>query len=169
MKTYRSFPCIALAALLAGCAPPPPQNIQAAEITGSTYCSLDGMRLGDYPGPKAQIVYTDGKRDFFCDTIEMFSVFFGAGQKQRIAALFVQDMTHADWRKPATRWIDADRAIYVSGSDRRGSMGATLVPFANEEGARMFTAAHGGKVLHFAEVTPDMAALDGGALHDTAM
>jgi copper chaperone NosL len=32
---------------------------------GDTACALDGMILRDFAGPKAQILYAEGKPDFF--------------------------------------------------------------------------------------------------------
>ena len=40
---------------------------------------------------------------------------------------------------------------------------------ASEADAQAFAAQHGGKVLKFDEVKPDMVILDGGALHDQSM
>jgi copper chaperone NosL len=48
-------------------------------------------------------------------------------------------------------------------------MGPTLGSFAQEAAANKFAAAYGGKVLKFADITADMVALDGGALHDQPM
>lgn len=156
--------------LLAACgsgqssAPPAP-----AELTRATACSLDGMQLMDYPGPKAQIHYVQGPSDFFCDTVEMFSIYLRPEQQKKIRALYVQDMGRADWNNPKDNWIDARTAFYVQGSSKLGSMGPTFASFASEEQAGAFAAQHGGKVYRFAEITPDMAALDGGALHDHNM
>lgn len=55
------------------------------------------------------------------------------------------------------------------GSRRMGAMGPTAASFANEADAKAFATENGGKVLRFDEVTPDMAILDGGALHDQSM
>jgi copper chaperone NosL len=159
-----------LAALLAACQGPESAPVATVEIDRSTACSLDGMLLADYPGPKAQIHY-DGNPapDFFCDTVEMFSVYLNPEQARKVKAVLVQDMAKADWDKPVGHWIDAKTAFYVQGSKRLGSMGPTFASFAREEDARKFATDNGGKVLRFAEVTPDMAALDGGALHDQRM
>jgi copper chaperone NosL len=159
-----------LATLLAACQGPASAPVATVEIDRSTACSLDGMLLADYPGPKAQIHY-DGNPapDFFCDTVEMFSVYLNPEQARKVKAVLVQDMAKADWDKPVGHWIDAKTAFYVQGSKRLGSMGPTFASFAREEDARKFATDNGGKVLRFAEVTPDMAALDGGALHDQRM
>lgn len=145
-------------------------SVGAAEINQGTSCALDGMLLADYPGPKAQIHY-DGvaQPDWFCDTVEMFSIHLRPEQAQRVVALYVQDMGKADWEQPRGHWIDARTAIYVHGSSRRGSMGPTIASFAAEVDARAFAETYGGKVLRFADVTPEMVTLDGGALHDQRM
>lgn len=144
--------------------------VAAVEIDDGTSCALDGMLLADYPGPKAQIHY-DGvaQPDWFCDTVEMFSIYLNPEQARRVAALYVQDMGKADWDEPRGNWIDAKTAIYVYGSKRRGSMGPTIVSFSTEADATAFVGSWGGKVLRFADISPDMVALDGGALHDQRM
>lgn len=145
-------------------------SILAVEIDRSTSCALDGMLLADYPGPKAQIHF-DGltQPEFFCDTVEMFSIYLNPEQARRVSAMYVQDMVKADWDNPKGHWIDARTATYVHGSKRTGSMGPTIASFASADDARKFADTEGGKVLRFDEVTPDMAILDGGALHDKRM
>ncbi len=163
----------ATSGLLAACSQG--DNRQAAtggalEIGPSTSCALDGMLLADYPGPKAQIHYQGvAEPDWFCDTIEMFSIYLNPEQMRAVSALYVQDMGKADWDKPAGHWIDAKRAIYVFGSKRLGSMGKTAVAFSAEADAKAFAKQYGGTLLRFGEVTPDKVILDGGALHDQSM
>ena len=160
------------AALLAGCedagqaaAPAGP-----ADFTASTACELDGMLLADYPGPKAQVHYAGAAGlVFFCDTVEMFSALLNPEQVRPVRAAYVQDMERADWQQPRGHWIDAKAGFYVVGSRHHGSMGPTFASFAHEAAARRFATDHGGKVLRFAEVKPDMADLSGGARHDVRM
>ena len=136
------------------------------DFSRDTACSLDGMILMDYPGPKAQIQYEQGDPDFFCDTIEMFAIFLKPEQQKRVRAVYVQDMGQADWNQPQGHWVDAKTAFYVVGSKRRGSMGPTIASFAREQDARALVASEGGRVLPFAEVRPEMATLHGGVLDD---
>ncbi|KIN91794.1 nitrous oxide reductase accessory protein NosL [Thauera sp. SWB20] len=144
--------------------------VVAREIERGTSCTLDGMLLADYPGPKAQIHYTGvAEPDWFCDTVEMFNIYLNPEQARAITAIFVQDMGKAEWNAPQGHWIDAKAAFYVFGSQRLGSMGPTAASFANEADAKAFAAEHGGAVLRFDEVTPDHVVLDGGALHDQSM
>lgn len=139
------------------------------ELAPGTACVLDGMLLLDYPGPKAQIQYADGKTDFFCDTVEMFAMVLRPEQKRKILAVYTQDMGKEDWRQPRASWIDARGAYYVAGSKVRGSMGPTFASFARREDAEAFMKKHGGRVVRFEDVTPEMADLRGGAAHDERM
>lgn len=138
------------------------------EIEQGTSCSLDGMLLADYPGPKAQIQYAgQTEPDFFCDTVEMFHTVLDPEQLRAVRGIFVQDMGKADWDAPRDHWIDAKNAFYVYGSKRDGSMGPTIASFALQADATKFAAEYGGKVYHFADITPGMVILDGGVLHDS--
>lgn len=159
---------LAAAALVACGQSTTPDAIVALDINPGTSCSLDGMLLADYPGPKAQIHYAgQTEPDFFCDTVEMFHTFLNPEQVRAVRGLFVQDMGKADWDAPRGQWIDARNAFYVHGSKRDGSMGPTIASFAAEADATKFAAEYGGKVYPFAGITPDMVVLDGGVLHDS--
>jgi copper chaperone NosL len=159
---------LALALALSACgraeAPTKPQ-----EITAATVCTLDGMSLSDYPGPKAQIQYSDGPPEFFCDTVEMFSMLLQAEQRRPIVAVYTQDMAKADWEAPVGNWIDARNATYVHGSRKLGSMGPTFAAFGGRREAEEFARANGGTVLAFDQITLDMVDLRGGAAHDENM
>ncbi len=152
--------------LLGACSKSQVAAAQAIEPGRDVVCSLDGMTLADYPGPKAQIIYESGEPDFFCDTVELFSIFLKPEQQRPVRAVFVQDMGAADWNAPVGHWIDAKAAFYVAGSKARGSMGPTLASFAREADARDFMAKQGGQVVRFDQVTPAMVVLDGGVLKD---
>ena len=167
-KTRHVAAAVLLAALAAACTKQE-APVRPIEINAGTSCSLDGMLLMDYPGPKAQIQYDRGEPDFFCDTMEMFSIYLRPEQKKRVKALFTQDMGKASWDKPQGNWIDAKSAYYVVGSKKLGAMGPTLAAFARQEDAQAFSRQYGGKVLRFDQVTLDMVALDGGAQHDQRM
>lgn len=159
---------LVLVAVLAACNKPA-ALVAPQEITAGTSCSLDGMTLADFPGPKGQIHYATGKPDFFCDTFELFSIYLQPEQKKRITGIFTQDMGKTDWEKPQGNWIDAKQAFYVLGSKKTGSMGPTLAAFARQQDAEKFANGFGGKVLRFNQVTPDMVDLTGGVVHDEHM
>lgn len=150
---------LVLAGGCSGGAPPP----AAIEPAAGEICALDGMLLADYPGPKAQIHYASGPPEYFCDTVEMFSLLLRPDEQRPVRAAYTQDMGQADWREPRGHWIDAKSAWYVHGSRMQGSMGPTLAAFARAEDASAFSREHGGQVLRFREVTADMVDLRGGA------
>ena len=64
---------------------------------------------------------------------------------------------------------EGEKAIYVEGSSRLGSMGPTFGSFSNEEDAKAFIAKYGGKLLHMKDITPEMVDLRGGANMDHSM
>ncbi len=161
---------LALLPALAGCGAQDAAPATPIEFTQGTSCALDGMLLADYPGPKAQIHYAGrDEPDFFCDTVEMFSIHLRPEQARAVRAMYVQDMGKAAWDEPRGHWIDARTAFFVVDSRRHGSMGPTIASFALETDAATFAAEHGGRVLPFGDVTADKAVLDGGALHDGQM
>ncbi|MDP2247944.1 MAG: nitrous oxide reductase accessory protein NosL [Nitrosomonadales bacterium] len=162
---------VLLPALLVALTACSPKEIptQPQEIEAGTSCSLDGMILADFPGPKGQIHYASGEPDFFCDTIEMFSIYLQPEQQKRITGIYTQDMAKTNWEKPENNWIDARQAYYVQGSSVHGSMGPTLASFATHEGAEAFVGKFGGKILRFDNVSLDMADLTGGAEHGQHM
>lgn len=158
-----------VAGTLAACQPDTQQSAAPIAITRDTHCSLDGMTLTDYPGPKAQIHYVRGEPAFFCDTVEMFAIYLQPEEQKQVAGVYVHDMGRSDWNRPDNDWIDARNAYYVAGSKKLGSMGPTFASFATEADARSFAEKEGGQMLRFDEVTPNMVMLDGGVMKDRHM
>lgn len=158
---------VALLALVAACS----KAVQVAtpqEPDSGTACALDGMVLKDHPGPKAQIHYAEGAPEYFCDLKELFESVLTPEQKRVVAAVYVQDMGKTAWEHPEGNWIDAKAAIYVVGSKKHGSMGPTFGSFSNVQDAEAFVKKEGGKVVRYAEVTPDMLDMKVGS-HDNSM
>lgn len=154
--------------LLAACAQPS-HSVGPTEPAAGTYCELDGMTLADHPGPKGQIRYADGHVAYFCDTMELLSMYLAPEQVRKIESAYTQDMAKADWDAPTGHWIRIEQAFYVEGSKRLGSMGPTLASFATRADAEAFAREYGGKVLAFDAITPDSVRLDGGVHHDHGM
>lgn len=168
---YLAATALAVTLLLASCSGKTDVHAwEPVEIETGATCSLDGMLLADYPGPKAQIHYAgQGQPEFFCDTVELFSTLLAGEQARAIRAVYVQDMGQVDWDEPHGSWIDARTAFYVRGSEAHGSMGPTFASFSQRAAAEAFSSEHGGHVLAFSDVTLDMVDLRGGALHDSRM
>lgn len=159
---------LALIAALAACSEAA-QKIAAQEPTNDTACALDGMILKDYAGPKAQMHYTEGQPDFFCDLTELFGQVLVPEHKRAVAAIYVQDMGKTEWEHPQGNWIDAKTAVYVVGSKKRGSMGPTFGSFSNVQDAEVFAQKEGGKVFRFEQITADMVSMNSTAAHDDGM
>ncbi len=163
----------ALAAFgLAGCSREASDQAAAAAVDfgPEASCTLDGMLLADYPGPKGQLLVSgQAQPEWYCDTVEVLNVLLRPEQVRKLRGAWVQDMARADWDQPRGHWIDARGAHYVLGSRRKGSMGATAAPFADAAAAQAFQAKYGGRVVAFAEIRPEMVDLSGGALHDAKM
>lgn len=157
---------------LSGCSPSPGSTSGDGPLAlaSHTSCSLDGMLLSDFPGPKGQVHYVlDRQVDWFCDTVELLSALLAPEQVRAVKGAWVQDMAQAVWEQPQGHWIDARQAWYVLGSQRMGSMGPTAATFSTEGDAKAFSQAHGGQVQAFADIKSAMVDLTGGALHDTRM
>lgn len=159
--------CLAAALALAACSQVA-SNVAPHEPDAGTVCSLDGMHLNDFPGPKAQVQYAEGAADYFCDLMELFAQVLAPEQKRSVAGVFVQDMGAADWTAPRGHWIDARKAWYVVGSRKQGSMGPTFGSFATDGAAQAFAQKEGGKVLRFEQITLDMTSIGHGAGSDSA-
>lgn len=145
-------------------------SVAAVDFERGTACDLDGMLLSDFPGPKGQIHFAGAaKPAFFCDTVEVINTLLIPEQIRKVNAVYVQDMGKTDWDKPKGAWIDARKAIYVHGSKRRGSMGATFASFGDEADAQKFVKEWGGQMVRMAEIKPEMVDLRGGAHRDHAM
>ncbi len=150
---------VAFALPLAACgddksaAPPPPRPLDPDAL--AYYC---GMVVADHPGPKGQIILTD--RDdpiWFSSVRDAIAFTLSPSEPRNIAAFYVNDMTDTDWNKPGPdTWIDAYRAWYVIGSDKRGGMGAPeAIPFKEKAAAEAFAATHGGSVVSFDAMPKD--------------
>lgn len=146
------------------------ERAQAAALSAETLCFYTGLRLTDFGGPKAQLHFAGESPRFYADPVKMLHVMLNPDDRSPpLRAAFVQDMSNSDWYQPADIWIDARSAWYVQGSALIGPLGPTLASFSTESAANQFAAQHGGTLLRHTDITADMVAIDGGALHDTSM
>ena len=107
------------------------QALGPVEIDRSTSCSLDGMLLADYPGPKAQVLYADQpKPAFFCDTMELINQLHAGEQVRAVKGAYVQDMGKADWNQPQGNWWSAASAT-VRWARRLRALRRRLMPRAS--------------------------------------
>jgi copper chaperone NosL len=146
-----------LAVIAAGCGEkanlkaPPPEEVSDTAI--GHFC---GMALAEHPGPKGQIFVADRKEPYwFSSAREIFAFASLPEEPKAIIAIYVNDMGKAtDWDRPEKgTWIDATKAWYVIGSDRKGGMSdQETVPFGEETAASGFVAINGGRIVRFNEM-----------------
>lgn len=158
---------LALALGLAGCGEggevagaPPPQEPTAQDV--GYFC---GMTVPDHPGPKGQVFLAGESEPLWFSAVRDVLAFTLLPEEARpVAAIYVNDMARAEnWERPEPgAWVEAGKAFYVIGSDRRGGMGeAAIVPFSERAAAERFRERHGGRIYGFAEVPSDLV-LGGG-------
>jgi copper chaperone NosL len=146
------FKALLLAFLLVACEQSPVTEIPPAQKltreANGYYCL---MTVVNHKGPKGQIILSDGQVMWFTSVRDTISFTLLPEEPKNIAAIYVNDMSDANWNDPgAENWIDARQAWYVLGSDRTGGMGAPeAVPFAAKEKAESFASNHGGTIHAF--------------------
>lgn len=78
---------------------------------------------------------------------------------RRLQTLYVQDTARIAWAHPsdaAASFTDARKAFYVAWQPLRGEMGPALASFARRGDAEAFVRSHGGALLTFDMVTPEL-------------
>jgi len=143
-------------------APPP------VALTQDAMGHFCGMALVEHPGPKGQILLRgDSRPVWFTSARDTVAFTLLDEEAKAIRAIYVSDMGKAPaWDDPgATNWVEARRAWFVFGSDRRGGMGAEeAVPFSDHAAADRFAVEHGGQVVRMSELPRDWVLGDvGGA------
>ena len=151
--------CMVAVVLFASCKQPEP-NVTGGPhpLTRQAVSVVDGMILLDYPGPKGQVLKKNGTTDYFCDLPEFINAIHDPERPRGHAQAYVQAFDGREWGSYTDGWVEASRPVYVIGSDRMGAMGPTLVPFLDMDAAKAFTDKHGGRILRFAELTPEVMA-----------
>ena len=139
--------------LLLSCENSQPVDMPAAQTltrdANGYYCL---MTVVNHKGPKGQIILSDKKQAlWFTSVRDTIAFTLSAEEPKNIAAIYVNDMSDADWDNPGVdNWIDARKAWYVLGSRRSGGMGAPeAVPFATKETAALFASEQNGTVYDF--------------------
>ena len=129
----------------------PPAQTLTRDANGY-YCL---MTVVNHKGPKAQIILTDKPQAlWFTSVRDAIAFTLSPEEPKNIAAIYVNDMTKANWENPGKdNWIDARKAWYVLGSTRSGGMGAPeAVPFSTKENADVFAEQQGGTVYAFTSI-----------------
>lgn len=143
---------------LLACEKNQPTEIPAAQTlnreANGYYCL---MTVITHSGPKGQIILTDRQQAlWFTSVRDTIAFTLSAEEPKNIAAIYVNDMSNADWDNPGVdNWINARKAWYVLNSGQTGGMGAPeAVPFASRKNAESFAHKQGGTVYSF-DTIPD--------------
>lgn len=148
-----------LTIVVVACDKPRPADIPLPQVLtreASGYYCL--MTVLNHKGPKGQVILDDNTDAlWFTSVRDTIAFTLSPEEPKNIAAIYVNDMTNADWDNPGTEnWIDATKAWYVIGSKRQGGMGAPeAVPFSAEEQAHLFARKYGGQVYDFSSLPRD--------------
>lgn len=165
------------AAVLAGCLGSGGEQPDPVSIPENAQCDVCGMVIANHPGPNGQIFYRDQSpegRDnpaWFCS---LKSCFFPYRlEKDRlgwtVAAMYVTDYSSVDYELTtsggetyisshleAETFGPAEDLEYVVGSDVQGAMGPDFYPFSSTGSAEGFAGEHGGRLLRFDDIGPDL-------------
>jgi nitrous oxide reductase accessory protein NosL len=118
-------------------------------------CPICGMSVSERPLWVAVIMFTDGKHVKLHGPKSMFIYYFNLEKYDKkyrmknVATLHVTDHY-------TENHIKAEKAHYVIHSDKLGPMGAELIPLKDRASAEAFTKEHGGEILLFKDITPEI-------------
>jgi copper chaperone NosL len=131
---------------------------QTSAIESGDECHLCGMIIGNFDGPKGQLFERGQKHTKkFCSTRDMFAYLLDPEHQHNIESVFVHDMAVTPWDKPEDdTYIDARKAWYVVGSDRKGAMGPTLASFSDQQAAETFAATYQGRLYRFEQLNLEL-------------
>ena len=141
-------------------------EIKPVNLNKNHMCASDAMIIVNYNGPKAQILWKDGSRSFYCEAREIFYDLLDTIKNKQVLASYVQDFSNIEWGSYNDRWILAKDAYYVVDSDKDGAMGLTYFPFSILESAKLFQSNHGGDLLKFNEITAHTLSKSANLLKD---
>lgn len=123
-------------------------------VPADARCPVCGMFPARSPSWAAQVIFQDGATQFFDSPLSLFvylqevSRYTPGRQVHDIAARYVRDTD-------AGGWVDAQDAVYVSGSSALGPMRAGNLPaFADAKAAQAFAHERGGVVLRATQISP---------------
>jgi len=127
-------------------------EVRPINLNKNHMCAVDAMIIINYKGPKAQILWKDGTRSFYCEVREAFYESLDKVKSRQIKAFYVQDFSNLDWNSYIDKWILAQEVYYVVDSDKDGAMGLTYVPFKDLNCAKQFVDTYNGKLLTYNEI-----------------
>ncbi len=136
---------------------PPPAPLTQEAI--GYYCN---MTVREHHGPKGQIrLKSEDQPIWFSSVRDTIAFTLLPEEPKDIWVVYVTDMSKAEtWESPENgNWIEAETALFVIGSTKKGGMGAPEpVPFSSQEAAEKFAEQYGGEIVGLSEI-PENAIL----------
>lgn len=134
--------------------------LAARPVPAEARCPVCGMYPSRHPRWAVQVIFADGNTHFLDSPLSLFHYLrqverFAPGRRRRdVAAIYVSNVSYgdADTDKAmgSDRWLLAEQAYFVHGSDLMGPMrGGNLPAIASLEAAKLLVASHGGVALRF--------------------
>lgn len=140
---------ILFALFLSACDKEPAINIPDAkpltrDATGY-YCL---MTVVNHAGPKGQIILDSSKVLWFTSVRDTIAFTRSPEEPKNISVIYVNDMANVEWNNPGlNNWINAKKAWYVIGSNKKGGMGEQeIIPFSTKAEAKHFVDKNSGAI-----------------------
>ena len=155
MKKLIQVVCaFAAAALLAGCSGKSEDQIPGpVAFDKHDRCHICGMVILNYPGAKAQVFVKGEKEPLkFCSVKDGFVYVLQPENAKRTVAFWVSDFGNKKDIPLHEKMLTAEKAFFNAGSDVRGAMGKSILPFATKGEVEAFTKENGGKIVNYYEV-----------------
>jgi len=125
-------------------------------IPAEARCPVCGMYPSRFPRWAAQLIFKDGDAHFFDSPVDLFAFQQRIDRHDKSHTLDDVAVSYASDFESG-QLIEAQQAFFVHGSSALGPMrDADLPAFASRKAAEAFSRQHGGKVLAFAEITPEL-------------
>jgi len=125
------------------------------EIPENATCGKCGMYPARYPRWQSQIIFNDDTMTPFDGCKCMFNFIFAMDKFDQkhspndIAVAWVKDFNTG-------KWLNAEDASYVVGSNMMGPMGKELIPFADQAVAMKFQEEQGGIMMKYEDINPEV-------------
>lgn len=142
------------------------ENILPINLNKTHICANDSMIIINYKGPKAQIVWKNNNRSFFCEVREGFYESTNKIKNKNIKAFFVQNFDNLIWGSYINNWMHAENAYYVIDSNINGAMGLSYVPFKKLDNAKKFLEKYGGKIIKYKDINQNILSCSSSLLKD---
>ena len=122
------------------------------KVPNGAKCPVCGMFVYKYPKWAAHMV-VNGKNLYFDGVKDMLKYYFFDEDfkydRNQISKVEVRDFYSLES-------LNATKAFYVIGSKVYGPMGNELIPFKTQKEAKNFITDHGGRLIEFSKVTPQI-------------